>query len=1157
MAMIANMNFRWLSALTAAASFLAIPAWGFVYESRTEFFTTGDLDGDGQTDVVVVDKPTGLYRVGYQLSPGGYTWTPARSCGMTNVTGFSAGPMLSSNVAALAFAAAAANRVHILDVHDPYLTARPVQVFPAGIGPEGVVVMDVDGADTNFLDGLVILSTENSAPNQTHLTLMRQAGTGFSNLLEMPLSASIVGENTWSLKKGGAPVLGLLSTEKLNTVLRVYSLATGKPVQAALSDGWSRNTRYAPGFFGGAPFCDLLFYQAGRSNLTTQPLSETSPGQFQFDTGSTFAFNRSLSGVVVLSGQPSDRLLILFEAGASAGLYTFDGVTAPVLVQSFAAESGTIFTGALGDPNQLMLFSSPLGALTSTRFQSFAWNGKQYQPDSAGSLPALNPLLATANVFLFQYEPFVTADPVLLGSLKAGDWSSHFALSGSPAEVTVSAESFGGTDAGLSAPTLTQLGSAHPLAHFGLVNQVAKPISLFSLAPASGDTVANVKITPESGFYKGSIQVSFLAPSNVTVFYRLEGANHWSTYGAPFPLFSDQTVAYYAQPPGGAARSSIHRANYRFASSPGLLDSDGDGVPDFVELAHGLDPASGNDADGDGIFDLDEILAGTNPADAQSPGTNAIPILERKASFNLSITPLPYDGTVKDSTFSEVGTALRVYDLQGSLLGLGQTVHKIPLKTGATYALVTNVVTPTSERFVGVATDAHYDLITPSTDKRLGREMIGLVPVPPAEPAIEVAYTYGGGDLQLEAEAWVAAARNAYTNQHRVSVSRSLAPQDTLAALLTERKISTLLADRGAALAGDLTLFPFRPNDAHRASVPQSQLLELESERDADHPGYRLRNILTTIQNSLKAGKTLGILALYQLTIEIYDLSSALNNSAPGQYPLPVDVLRDFIATGVLHSNYLSQTAFSASQLARATAGVAEILAGISPRPTAWVTLQVRPDSFAANAVILDTVGGASQKYLVDDQGQPFRFPEAFSFLTGSQILVRGYTDLPLLTNGVGGLEVISAQLVVVPAASDLDSDGNLLADDWELRFFGQLGNDPYGDADGDNYSNLEEMLAGTDPRDGQSHPSGPPQKMTAPVVAIESHIGQSLKLTWSWPAEYADKVKFGVRAASNVDAPFTEEPVTPALLPDGRMELTLPNPGEGNRFYLIYYLVK
>ena len=54
----------------------------------------------------------------------------------------------------------------------------------------------------------------------------------------------------------------------------------------------------------------------------------------------------------------------------------------------------------------------------------------------------------------------------------------------------------------------------------------------------------------------------------------------------------------------------------------GLGDSDGDGIPDWWELWHGLNPYDPSDAaldsDGDGVSNLDEYLAGTDPMDAAS-----------------------------------------------------------------------------------------------------------------------------------------------------------------------------------------------------------------------------------------------------------------------------------------------------------------------------------------------------------------------------------------------------------------------------------------------------------------------------------------------------------------------------------------------------------
>ena len=53
-----------------------------------------------------------------------------------------------------------------------------------------------------------------------------------------------------------------------------------------------------------------------------------------------------------------------------------------------------------------------------------------------------------------------------------------------------------------------------------------------------------------------------------------------------------------------------------------FLDSDGDGIPDWWEIAHGLDPYNPNDAlldnDGDGLSNRAEYLAGTDPNDRNS-----------------------------------------------------------------------------------------------------------------------------------------------------------------------------------------------------------------------------------------------------------------------------------------------------------------------------------------------------------------------------------------------------------------------------------------------------------------------------------------------------------------------------------------------------------
>lgn len=56
--------------------------------------------------------------------------------------------------------------------------------------------------------------------------------------------------------------------------------------------------------------------------------------------------------------------------------------------------------------------------------------------------------------------------------------------------------------------------------------------------------------------------------------------------------------------------------------------------------------------------------------------------------------------------------------------------------------------------------------------------------------------------------------------------------------------------------------------------------------------------------------------------------------------------------------------------------------------------------------------------------------------------------------------------------AKTVDTDKDLLPDDWERLYFGNLSADPRGDPDGDGYDNLTEFAAGTLPLDPTSHPT-------------------------------------------------------------------------------------
>lgn len=81
-----------------------------------------------------------------------------------------------------------------------------------------------------------------------------------------------------------------------------------------------------------------------------------------------------------------------------------------------------------------------------------------------------------------------------------------------------------------------------------------------------------------------------------------------------------------------------------------------------------------------------------------------------------------------------------------------------------------------------------------------------------------------------------------------------------------------------------------------------------------------------------------------------------------------------------------------------------------------------------------------------------------------------------------------SVQTHTIAAGADTDHDG--LPDAWELQHFGTLATGPNDDPDGDGMSNLQEYLAGTDPKSAAS--SLQITDISAPAP------GTAVKLTWT-----------------------------------------------------------
>jgi hypothetical protein len=61
------------------------------------------------------------------------------------------------------------------------------------------------------------------------------------------------------------------------------------------------------------------------------------------------------------------------------------------------------------------------------------------------------------------------------------------------------------------------------------------------------------------------------------------------------------------------------------------------------------------------------------------------------------------------------------------------------------------------------------------------------------------------------------------------------------------------------------------------------------------------------------------------------------------------------------------------------------------------------------------------------------------------------------------------------------------MPDWWQLEHFGVLGTDPYADADGDGWNNLQEYENGTNPNQFDTPP--PPRSLTAKFDATGTNV--------------------------------------------------------------------
>lgn len=721
-----------------------------VTETAQEFQATGDLNGDGLADVVVVDKATGQSRIGIALPSGAHQWQTPVSTGVDQPTGMTIGRILQSDRAAYILTSPATNRVQVLEYSDTVIT-QPSSISVGGIGPSSLAALEIGRANANpALDDLAVASLWSGASTPNRLDLVRNEGDRvYSPLFNTatPTTDDIMSQlKPLRVSRNPAikPMLAMIRESNFGTRFTLSQVFSGE-VDLALPTvsrtGIANGHHYVSGFFGTtnnvSPTPHVIFYGANQTQTTSHYLQYGGdPEVYFFTVGQPQIINypNSVKSITVIprAAPLADRLLVLFATGPQrAVLYDYDGVNFPTVVQVLDVPvAGSDFNGALAMPDGTFVMLTGDVFNRSTGSHRYDADG-QFIPGTASVMTPLNAFASRANILFYNIDPTISESPKLLGTFNAGDWTSQLTLAAG--NTAVVKETNSGGSLGLRAPTSAMIGAPPAGTFAGRTNQEAPipglpefdgAISHFSLSGARGRVVQDPVIDPPSGNYPQAIQVTITPATGTTVRYRLNTGffapqQDWLIYNPAFPpkldVYQSSTLEYYAEEAGD--RSPVRRAEYNF-SHGGTLDSDEDGVPDPFEIAAGLDPNDGFDSDGDGASDFLELLFGTDPnnPDDLIDGFQQAAGLRNGETFQLQVTARPVNGrsVPTNLTWPLAGTRVFASDYRGNLLASGSIGPFDPLPQGmpndSGVALLNEVPARSRFPFVSLSTQPTYQV---------------------------------------------------------------------------------------------------------------------------------------------------------------------------------------------------------------------------------------------------------------------------------------------------------------------------------------------------------------------------------------------------------------------------------------------------------------
>lgn len=834
---------------------------------------------------------------------------------------------------------------------------------------------------------------------------------------------------------------------------------------------------------------------------------------------------------------------------------------------TFTPDPGKRITALTPVPNRgfLSLEGDPLTGKSSS-WRLFRDDGSGWDEVARGLLSDwLDPTGAFSGMFWFDAVPLVDRDARLIQLDPQPDWTRKPDSSLIPA--TFLRESFTGATGGLGNP-LSLVPAIPTGAAYLLTNQYLPTVSIAPLGSASDLLAPRVRISPDSGTYPTTVRVTAdFNESALDVFWRTDAPDDaWRPYTAPIHIAYTTTVLFFARDRITHASGPILARTYTLPLDALLTsDSDNDFVPDFVEQYLKLSPVGGPDSDGDTFSDLEEILADSDSADKDSfpSGTRQPPYL----GVGFRCLAQAFDSL---GGHAASGEEITLHDLRGAPLARATVAPFAapPTVSGQMAATLSSTLPGNPREWVFLSSPVFFNLNTEPTPPRGGREIIRALRTP-ANPPLVVNPTLTGTDLAADAEAWILAAKAAFASYIQVTNVTELHPVDTAIAALCEAALFQSLAALPLATRealdvpddpADFTLFPFRLDEEHKTPLTNAMISELIQR------GWDFANLLDSLDTGARASTAIQDLAsgVFQRHVSHADANPFM--------PLPLDAIRSLIRSGEISDpadgsdpdedppvparpnpygptpdgppapNPIPDTLLTAAKSDIDTLLTPAALAA-TKRPLEQWTVRVDPPTRAGDRYDYTRLSPASGlAWITDETGDRIPLERSHGLALGTVFTLEGYTDVNTgVPSGYHGIELRRVISVVSIAPTDNDSNANLLDDEWELFFFGQLGAvNPFAPHPVTGHSYLQYHAAGADPR--SANLSGPVETLVPTEIKIVYLDNGNYGIEFDFPSSYMGFFQFTALRSADLATPFVpnEEASAPLSLGGNRWVIDL-----------------